>query len=384
MFINMTFGWCSLMSTFVVPPAVFHNIRVKSRLNRQFLELQWRQWRAATQVSTGDDPIQSLPWESMIGMEDMGIGGQQLTFPVVAAGLMGVVLAGWTLMLLFIPLFALMGSQRGPAQRPLTPTEKAEIDDNFRTSTHFALVGYPFVLLTFAGATWWRHQSENRPGGAPDFLAELIPTPAINQTGRVHLAAFAWQTGERYRIVVCSQNLFDAPTRLEATLDGGLDRSPSLTCDLPTAAVSLSVMDLLLPPVTQPLPVKFLIRVSATGRGGKRVRFAQRPFLGTASRSYAFDLAAALAGHGSLGSSSADPRPGFAFLSSLGQWETLLLPWVPSDVAKNEPTGSWKNVAVGNHERPCRTADVASAILQLLRGDEPASPQSLAENQTGR
>jgi hypothetical protein len=365
MLVNLTLRWCSIASIFFVPLVTIHNVSGYRRIKRQFRELDQG---PSSPASADAQAIQSLPWSSLIGLQDMGVGSRPLTLPIVAVGSTGLALGGWVVLMVIAAVLTMIGPLENPPAMPAqTPAEIHQEIEQMTRSRHLLYRALPIVLIAFAASVYWNYRCEHRRGSAPDVLGELFPTPAILQVGRrVHLIAFGTQLGPRYRIALCAQNLYDQTTALEATLDG-LGAAAPLACELLPQAVFLCFIDCPLPPISQRRVLNWCLHITSRGQGGSRVRPAQRSVLSSKARDDAFDLATALAGGGgSIDLSRADPQPGVHFVSRQGRVQTLLLPHrAPTVVGQDQR--SWLVECVWDPQACPSTGTIARPITEVLQ-----------------
>jgi len=363
MFINLTLGWCSIQSVFTVPFATIQNIACHRRLKRQFGAL------GASHLSADAVAIQSLPWESMIGLEDIDLGGKPVTLPSAIFGLTAIGIGLWAIFMAIVIVLSLTGPlEPPPAMPPLTPEQIHESVQRMSTERHYLYAALPVLVALFVSSLWWLHRNEHRSDGAPDLLAELFPLSAIHQTGRVHFVAFGVQLGQRYRIVVWLQNLFDTTTSVEASF-AGIEGLPNMSCDVSATAVQLAYIDYQLPTLAQPAQLQVSTGVSTRGGNGSRIRHVQRQFLSSTSRKNTLDIATVIAGGGgSIQLSRKAPRAGINFVNGRGTLETLLLPLPPTSIELTEAPGRWNIVCIWEPRRPTQVTKIAGDLMRVLDG----------------
>jgi hypothetical protein len=351
MLVNLTLGLCSIISLIAIPLLVLRNASVYRRIKRQL------------EASASGDAVSQLPWASMIGAEDSGIGGRRLTLPVAAVGLTGLALSLWGFCIIFDAIDAAVGPPDNPPAMPeRTPEEIQQATQRMAFSRHALYGTFPFVLIAFGGALYWKYKSENRPDAAPDLLVKLFPLFGILQVGRIHLAVFGFQGRDRYRIVVCAQNLFSDHTVMRVNID----TVPELVSDLPPSAVCLSIFDSPVPAADQSRSVVFSMSVKTDGGSGTRVRFSERQALSSGRRDNAFALATALAGHGGEINlfRAGQPQPGLNFCNRQGQWQAVFIP-----LESNAPAprfGGWETESLWEPRQRTRLEDVAQRIADVV------------------
>jgi hypothetical protein len=349
--VNLTLGMCSVVSVFAIPLVVLRNVKVYRRVRRQL------------STDSNDEAVARLPWASMIGAEDSGIGGRRLTLPVAAVGLSGLALGLWVFSMIFVAILTAIGPLDNPPAMPeKTPEEIQREIQHMADNRHLLYTALPFVLVAFGLSAYWQYKSENRPDAAPDLLVKLFPLFGITQVGRVHLTAFGFQEGDCYRIVVCAQNLFSDRTLMRANIN----ELPELVCDLPPSGVCLSILDWPVPADGQPRSIVFSMSAMTDRGGGARVRYSERQALSSGRRDNTFALATALAGHGEINlSSSGKQKPGLDFCNRQGQWRAMVIPMRAG--IRDSTAGHWETETLWEARQPNSLKEVALRIAEVVK-----------------
>jgi hypothetical protein len=337
---NNAFGIWSVPSLLALPAVSSENSRALARVLADFTR---------PEPTSSNPHIAALPWSKLVGVKvKIRTGEIQLTAPLLIICLSG--LFGGISLIAFAAMLITPGNN--------TPEEALLI----RNWSGAILL---FCSLALAIGLYWQRARKLRQDLVPDVLAAVLPTAAIYELSRVHLSAFAFQTGTRVRVVLCIQNRLDYLLKFRGQLHGA--QMPMLTCEIPASSVILAFADCPLPPLASPINVRLTLAANVACVGGTQVRFAAREVLSSQSRNTLVSAAMVFGGHISV-DTSPDRRPtSFAFMSRFAQIELRLSPSPPDPATAASAQLEWQTIPLWTPQAPA-TADESAQVLCHVLG----------------